>query len=357
MSTCSAEDGASCVAVLRRVMAIEGKHLGSYLAAETGKDAENLETFLDIAVMQRHGSAKTGVQRNQFLAVAGDLVEIGLPGHAVAMCRFLPTVKLGRRDFDLSHWPGNPAMTHRQHSRITGMSVTGLSWSTSGVTTERNPIDLSLPGGQGASCRHCRFGGVNWPNGCPSQHRHTLAGSTLIEQGKLPTGVVLLKDGLVGLSTVDSSGDEVGCTVRGPGALLGLEAIFAVPSSYRVWALTDLHYCEAPLLRLLPWIGSLETPLGAVMRLGFEEVNRRATERLELGGSSVKRVARLLLRRSSELHCNRVELTQRMVARMLSMTPETVSRALSRLQRAGAVVTTRPIRIGDPERLRQSAME
>lgn len=214
-----------------------------------------------------------------------------------------------------------------------------------------------LPGGRGANCPVCPLGGVNWPHGCPSLERKVIAGDTLIEQGDAPRAVMLLKEGLVGMCTVNDAGAELGCTVRGPRTLLGLEALYSMKSSYRVWALTNITLCEAPIERLGPWIGSLSTPLGALLRLAIEEGNRRVTERLDLGGGAVSRIARLLLRRCVDLQRNRLELSQRLVARVLSMTPETVSRALSKLHSAGAVATTRPIAIGDVKQLRRLAEE
>jgi CRP/FNR family transcriptional regulator, anaerobic regulatory protein len=196
------------------------------------------------------------------------------------------------------------------------------------------------------------LGGVNWPRGCPSQERNFKAGRTLVEQGETPNAVILLKQGLVGLCTVDGDGMELGCTVRGPTTLLGLEAIFAMRTTYRVWALTNLIVCEAPIVRLGPWIGSLDTPLGALMHLGIEEANRRVTERLDLGGAAVARIARFLLRRCVDLRQSQLELSQRLLARVLSMAPETVSRALGKLHAVGAVSSTHPIAIGDEEKLR-----
>jgi CRP-like cAMP-binding protein len=214
-----------------------------------------------------------------------------------------------------------------------------------------------LPGGHGTNCQLCPFGGVNWPNGCPSQERTVTAGSTLIEQGAAPKAVTLLKRGLVGLCSVGEGGVEFGCTVRGPKTLLGLESLFSMRATYRVWALTDIVLCIAPIPRLGPWIGPLDTPLGALLHLTVEEANRRVNERLDVGGSSVARVARLLLRRCVDFERSQLELSQRLVARVLSMTPETVSRALSKLHAAGAVTSTHPIAVGDIEQLRRMAQD
>lgn len=223
--------------------------------------------------------------------------------------------------------------------------------------TDPTPVQDPLPGGHGPNCAVCVLGGVNWPNGCPSQERRMLAGETLIEQGESPHAVMLLKVGLAGLCSVSESGAELGCTVRGPRTLLGLESLFGMQSTYRVWALTNVTICVAPIERLGPWMGPLDTPLGALMRLSVEEANRRVTERLDVGGGAVGRVARLLLRRCVDLRQQRLELSQRLVARVLSMSPETISRALGKLQAAGAVSSTRPIVVGDVEQLKRLARE
>ncbi len=223
------------------------------------------------------------------------------------------------------------------------------------LVDEREANEELLPGGHGPSCPNCPLGGVNWPNGCPCRERDVTAGDTLIEQGEFPQAVMLLKQGLVGLSTVNDKGVETGCTVRGPKTLLGSESIYAIRTTYRVWALTDLTVCVSPIERLKPWIGPLSTPFGSLMRLTLEESNRRVTERLDRGGSAVSRIARLLLQRCVNLQQQRLELSQRLVARVLSMTPETISRALRKLLAVGAVNSTRPIVIGDVEQLRKLA--
>jgi CRP-like cAMP-binding protein len=156
---------------------------------------------------------------------------------------------------------------------------------------------------------------------------------------------------------LDEGGAELSCSVRGPRSLLGLETLVAESSAYRVWALSDVKICEAPRDRLRQWTGSLETPLGVLVRLGVEEANRRASERLDVGGAAVARIARLLLRRCVENARTHLELSQRLLARVLSMTPETVSRAVAKLHAAGAVTSTRPIVIGDVDALRRFTRE
>lgn len=225
------------------------------------------------------------------------------------------------------------------------------------MNSEPIATDSLLPGGRGPRCHQCPVGGVSWPSGCPSFERVIAEGTTLVEQAEIPNAMYLLKQGLVGMCRLDESGAEVGCTTRGPGTLVGLEALVGVPVPYRVWAQTGIVVCEAPYVRLEAWVGSLETPLGTLLRLAIEEGNARATERLEVGGSAVARIARLLLQRCAEQDSERLALSQRLLARVLSMTPETVSRALSKLHAAGAVASTRPITVGDAALLRRFASE
>lgn len=225
------------------------------------------------------------------------------------------------------------------------------------ANTELSSNEDALPGGKGKSCRTCPVGGVTWPAGCPSEERSHAAGTVLIEQGVVPAATLLVKAGLVGLSCVDESGGEVGCTVRGAPSLLGFEGLVGAKSAYRVWALTDVLVCEANVSRLEKWTGTLDTPLGAILRLGFAEAHLRGTERLDFGGAAVTRIARLLLRRCVDQEQPRLLLSQRLLARVLSMTPETVSRALAKLHAGGAVACTRPVIVGDPEALRRFAQD
>lgn len=183
------------------------------------------------------------------------------------------------------------------------------------------------------------------------------AGQTLVEQERVSSGIWFLKEGLVGLSVVAAGGQEVGCAVRGKGTVIGIESVLSLPSRYRVWTLSRALFCFAEASRLREWVGPLETPLGALLRLEIDEARRRTNDRLDLGGSATARVARVLLRRAEQEFGEAVDIPQRLLARILCMTPETLSRVLSRMKEQGAIASTHPILIADPARLRAFAEE
>ncbi len=179
----------------------------------------------------------------------------------------------------------------------------------------------------------------------------------MIEQGQVPPGVWLVKRGVVGLTAENEGGSEIGCCVRGAGCVVGLECLLNRPSPHRIWALTELRVCIALEERLRAWLGPLATPVGRLLELGIEEGARRARDRLDMGGSSTARVSRFLLRRCVDFGRRQLDVNQRVLARSLSMTPETVSRALSRLRVAGAITSTRPVVVGDVAVLRRLGSE
>lgn len=210
---------------------------------------------------------------------------------------------------------------------------------------------------QGIRCNGCPLADAQWPDGCPCQEIDITHGAQLIAQGSLAPGVLLVKHGLAGLSVVGSDGSELGCTVRGPQALLGLESLAGLKSPYGVWALTDVVLCRAPSWRMLQGLGSLDSPLGAVLRAQIDEANRTILDRFDAGGPSLQRIARFLLHRCPTTKQGRLEVSQRVLARMLCMTPETMSRALAKLREAGAIASTRPVVIGNSHTLERFAAD
>jgi CRP-like cAMP-binding protein len=199
-------------------------------------------------------------------------------------------------------------------------------------------------------CESCRLAVAGAAEPCPFvEHRHD-AGAALLWAGEVPKAVHYVRRGLVVLASA-RSGEAVACAVRGPETLLGLEALEHGALAYQVTALTDVVECRLSIERFTQWLGPLEAPLGVVLRLALREASLRVAERHALEGTAVQRVARFVLRASSAGD-EPLQLPQHLVARVLHMRPETFSRAVSSLRRAGALGPGHTLCVADPERLR-----
>ena len=226
--------------------------------------------------------------------------------------------------------------------------------------TDTSASEREHPGTESAPspCQACVLGRAAWPDRCPFREIRHPEQTVLIQQGQRAATVWFVKEGLVALSSVDSAGGELGCSVRGAGSLVGLEVLLGRPSPFTAWALTDVLVCSAGADKVAGWAGNLESPIGALLRLGIEEASRRTLEQLALGGTSAARVARFLLQRCVDGEKARpLDVSQRVMARMLAMTPETLSRTLGRLRSRGAISSTRPVIVSDPSVLRSVAAD
>ena len=96
--------------------------------------------------------------------------------------------------------------------------------------------------------------------------------------------------------------------------------------------------------------------MGAVLELAIEEAQQRVVERRGLAGSAVSRLSRFLLERL-ERDENRVRMPQQVLANVLGMRAETLSRAIGKLRAAGAVAPGRGLVVLDADRLSEFSTE
>lgn len=193
------------------------------------------------------------------------------------------------------------------------------------------------------------------PDSCPFYEVKKRPGSLLVEQNEPPTSAWLIRDGQVLLRATDESGAELWCAVRTAGQMIGLELLTGAPSPYRAMALTDVKACALDARAVKAWVGRLDTPGGALLELALGEAGQRGTERSQLGGTAVERVARFLLLRARVSDGPVLDVPQRVLARTLGMSAETLSRALARLRTEGAISRSRPVQVADTDVLERLA--
>jgi CRP-like cAMP-binding protein len=139
--------------------------------------------------------------------------------------------------------------------------------------------------------------------------------------------------------------------------MLGLEGAFGHAMHYEVRALTDVALCSLDVDSFKRWIGPLDSMLGTVLRLSLEEAMRRAGERQAVEGTALRRVARFLTQATTEgpNEGEPRDIPLGVLANILGMRPETLSRALSELRAAGALASGRTLRVVNREKLRLAA--
>jgi CRP-like cAMP-binding protein len=210
-------------------------------------------------------------------------------------------------------------------------------------------MSTSLP----LRCQACGLVLRSGATDCPYRDAKKAAGTVLIPEGQTPESVIYLRRGQVVLSSTSASGSEVSCAVRGPNTMIGLEALLDRPIPYQVWALTDVAICTLEVDQFRTWLGEMSSPLGAALGYSLEEAARRVGERHALEGTAVRRVARFLLDHAEQDSGGEsLDTPHRLLAGILGMRPETLSRALAELRDAGALAPGRSVRVTSIERLR-----
>jgi CRP-like cAMP-binding protein len=169
--------------------------------------------------------------------------------------------------------------------------------------------------------------------------------------------VYFIKEGFVALSAVSPRGTELVLTLRGPTSLLCTEALNAEPSPYEVRALSRVKLCGIAGDAMTQWIGPEKSPGRVVLDLLLAEARMQRDEVNWRQGDCLSRVARFALAHARFLADRPNAVRKQVVARLLGMRPETLSRCLTRLEKDGVLDASRGVRVLDARRLAAIAME
>lgn len=204
------------------------------------------------------------------------------------------------------------------------------------------------------SCTECRLGLASGAAGCPFREVRRKPGSVLHRQGEMVRRIGYVRSGLVLLSSVSRSGEELWCKVRGREYLVGFESALGAPTQSSAVALSDLRLCALDLSQFRDWLGSLGSPLGAMLELSLRELSRAALDLQHSSGGAPLRLARLLLERyDAGSGPKPLEVPKVVLARMLGMRPETLSRAIAELSASGVLAKGRRMMVADFALLRR----
>ncbi len=205
-------------------------------------------------------------------------------------------------------------------------------------------------------CNACSLG-IASAGRCKLTPTNREAGATLCAQGERPRTVYFIKEGFVSLSAVSPKGAEMHLTLRGPTALLCTEALHGEPSPCEVRALSRVKLCGIAGDAMSNWVGPERSPARVVLDLLLFESKQQRDEVNFRQGDCLSRVARFALAHARFLADRPNAVRKQVVARLLGMRPETLSRCLTRLERDGVVDASRGVRVLDARRLAAIEME
>ncbi len=203
-------------------------------------------------------------------------------------------------------------------------------------------------------CPLGKAAGVAQHRACPFAPRERTAGARLYFEGEPGTKIYYLWRGQVALTRAggDARGAGVTWAVRRGGDLLGAEIL--VHEQYLDTAVTlgSSTVCAASRESIDAWIGPPESPARTLLQLSLRTRCSEVPRRSGADGKATRRLARWLLDEAAD--GAPPKLPKQVIAALLGMLPETLSRALARLASAGAIaVDRRTIRVIDVEALRR----
>lgn len=207
-----------------------------------------------------------------------------------------------------------------------------------------------------ATCALCPLGkaaGEGQGGRCPMSDRPRPAGTFLYSEGETVDRMWFVKQGTVVLSREadDRRGRGVAWAIRGAHTLLGAEGLVRLTYLDSARAVTEVILCSASRDEIKAWIDACEPAARALLDLVLLGHALDSPRRASSEGNAVERVARWLLEGPVSPGVPRT-----VIAELLGMLPETLSRALAALAASGAIETTRrSIRIAGVEALHEAA--
>ncbi len=207
-----------------------------------------------------------------------------------------------------------------------------------------------------SDCTSCSFG-IASGGRCRFSPTSREAGATICAQGERPRTVYFVKEGFVSLSAVSPRGAELLLSLRGPHSLLCTDALQNEASPFEVRALSRVKICGMSGDAMTQWIGPEKGPARVVLDTLLSEGRQQRDEVNWRQGDCLSRVARFALAHARFLADRPTAVRKQVVARLLAMRPETLSRCLTRLEREGLVDASRGVRVLDQRRLATIALE
>ncbi|ACY16599.1 Crp/Fnr family transcriptional regulator [Haliangium ochraceum] len=190
-------------------------------------------------------------------------------------------------------------------------------------------------------CESCGIGhssGFGEGGFCPFVNQSLRAGDTLYSEGDAVHHVWFVKQGTVVLSRrrSDDRGERVR-TVRFSGGFVGLESLVSPVYIDTARVTTNAELCRSTCEGFGRWLGPKHTPARTALEASVRAMVADLPPRAAADGSAEQRVAEWLTHESPQT----MQLPRRIVADLLGMRPETLSRALASLASRGAIAVSR----------------
>jgi CRP-like cAMP-binding protein len=231
-----------------------------------------------------------------------------------------------------------------RHARAEILELTGINSGTRFASGH----DMS-------SCATCTLGrasAVGRGGHCPFVTRRRGAGEQLYLQGEPASAVWFLKEGTVALLR-ELPGRERVRAIRAAGSVMGLELLVHDTYLDTARALTEVSVCVLSRTGLDGWLGDPGTPSRALLEQSVRGLLADAPRGAAPDGNATRRVARWILDAGDAS-----EVPRHMIASLLGMAPETLSRSLADLRTRGAIAATRrTLSICDRDALGRAAGE
>ena len=227
------------------------------------------------------------------------------------------------------------------------------------VLNSSRGMEQHLDDAEVTDCRRCPVGiasGVAERDRCPFVPRKRPAGAVLHVAGERVERVAFIKKGAVLITrAVDEERVEgTPWAVRRSGSFLGLEGLVGMHHLDSARALTDVTLCSATLDAVQTWFETRRTAARIVLDSVLRSGTRERPPRGNADGTAPRRTASWLLENADRRLAG--VTPRRVLAGLLGMRPETLSRALRTLAERGAIRHGRAtIEILDRARLRSIA--
>jgi CRP-like cAMP-binding protein len=191
------------------------------------------------------------------------------------------------------------------------------------------------------TCANCSIG-TSFPNiqGCSLIDRKRAANEVVCVEGEAAEYIWFVKEGTVALhrAGLENHGEGRIRAVRFQGSIIGLEGLISDKYIYSARALSPVTLCGAPRDAWDRFVGAkgtvARTALEITLRTECSDMTRSGAE-----GDALSRVAAWL--RDEGPAGMTLTLPRRIVAELLKMRPETLSRALATLAQKGAIDVNR----------------
>jgi CRP-like cAMP-binding protein len=224
------------------------------------------------------------------------------------------------------------------------------------ASRSRPPPNAPCPVFAPSACPLCALIARSIEQGGPFSNVSRPAGSVLLHHGGKIEQLFQVRSGRVRLSIIDASGVERAYAMRGAGSMIGLEGLLGIPAQLDAHVDYAAELAVTKLDAFERWIDEARVPALMLTKHVLAEQVRITAERVLGDGSSEARAARFAIERRTNPYLSAwLGAPRHVVAGLLAMRPETLSRAMRTLQ--DQKVLGQDFEVRDQDAIRRIAKE